>query len=163
MARANFNSTVSISWAALLFNHALGTLSPHTLLNQVRRTRESHGQLVCLTIYLDTVCRYTVCGHTVLIQKHDIIALMIKRCLDELLQDRSRYWLAQETGISEGNLGRLARQETSGIEFETLEKICRVLNCGPGDLLLLADDKRIARKRGHKKATRRRDRKKRRG
>jgi putative transcriptional regulator len=87
---------------------------------------------------------------------------MIKRCLDELLRERSRYWLAHETGISEGNLGKLARQETSGIEFETLEKICRVLNCGPGDLLVLADDKKIVRKR-YQKAAGKRSRKKRSG
>lgn len=73
---------------------------------------------------------------------------MIRRCLDELLRDqrRSRYWLAQESGVSEGNLRRLARQETISIEFETLERICRALGCGTGDLLVIEDDKKVAKR-----------------
>lgn len=64
---------------------------------------------------------------------------VLQRRLDDVLKEkgRSRYWLAKRTGISEQNLGRLARCETTGIEFETLEKICTELNCQPGDLLVL--------------------------
>jgi putative transcriptional regulator len=58
--------------------------------------------------------------------------------LDELLGDRSRYWLARETGISEGNLRKLARGQTTSIKFENLEKICKALGCMPGDLLVLS-------------------------
>ena len=88
------------------------------------------------------------------------ISAVIRRCLDELLRDqrRSRYWLAQESGVSEGNLRRLARQETTSIEFETLERICRALGCGTGDLLVIEDDKKVAnrtiRKRTGKKPRR---------
>lgn len=63
---------------------------------------------------------------------------VLQRRLDDVLKKkkRSRYWLAKRTGISEQNLGRLARGETTGIEFETLERICSELNCQPGDLLM---------------------------
>ncbi|HRL22669.1 helix-turn-helix domain-containing protein [Alcaligenes sp. SDU_A2] len=43
--------------------------------------------------------------------------------------------LAQEIGISEQNLSLLKSGKVKGIRFETLEKLCRVLECQPGDLL----------------------------
>ncbi len=64
---------------------------------------------------------------------------MLRTCLDDLLGTRSRYWLARQTGISEGNLRRLGRGETTSIKFENLEKICRALGCKPGDVLVLVD------------------------
>lgn len=43
--------------------------------------------------------------------------------------------LAAEIGISEQNLSMLKSGKVKGVRFETLEKICRVLDCQPGDLL----------------------------
>ncbi|WP_368184816.1 helix-turn-helix domain-containing protein [Aestuariibius sp. HNIBRBA575] len=43
--------------------------------------------------------------------------------------------LAQEIGITEQNLSLLKSGKVRGIRFETLAKICQVLNCQPGDLL----------------------------
>jgi putative transcriptional regulator len=62
---------------------------------------------------------------------------MIEIRLDELLQNRGRsfYWLAKETGISYTTLSRLKRGKALGINFETLEKICEVLKCKPGEVL----------------------------
>jgi putative transcriptional regulator len=67
---------------------------------------------------------------------------VLERQLDELLalKKRSRYWLAKQTGISEQNLRKLAKGKTTGIEFETLEKICRALQCTPNDFLILSED-----------------------
>lgn len=57
--------------------------------------------------------------------------------IDELLQDRERtyYWLAKESGISHTTLWRLKKGRALGINFRTLEKICAVLECSPGDVL----------------------------
>ncbi|MEJ6393408.1 helix-turn-helix transcriptional regulator [Gymnodinialimonas sp. 2305UL16-5] len=38
-------------------------------------------------------------------------------------------------GISEQNLSLLKSGKVKGIRFETLAKICEVLDCQPGDLL----------------------------
>lgn len=65
---------------------------------------------------------------------------VLRPCLEKLLGKRSRYWLARQTGISEGNLRRFARGQTSSIKFDNLEKICRALGCTPGDMLVLTDD-----------------------
>lgn len=43
--------------------------------------------------------------------------------------------LAARIGISEVNLSLLKTGRVKGIRFETLEKLCSVLECQPGDLL----------------------------
>ncbi len=43
--------------------------------------------------------------------------------------------LAALIDISETNLSLLRSGKVKGVRFETLEKICRVLNCRPGDLI----------------------------
>lgn len=43
--------------------------------------------------------------------------------------------LAERIGISEQNLSLLKSGKVKGVQFETLEKICRELDCQPGDLL----------------------------
>ncbi|MGX9966536.1 helix-turn-helix domain-containing protein [Roseomonas sp. F4] len=44
--------------------------------------------------------------------------------------------LAARIGISEVNLSLLKTGRVKGIRFETLEKLCRELDCQPGDLLV---------------------------
>ena len=48
--------------------------------------------------------------------------------------------LAAEIGITEANLSLLKSGKVKGIRFETLAKICDVLNCQPGDLLEVVPD-----------------------
>ncbi|WP_019398744.1 helix-turn-helix transcriptional regulator [Pseudoxanthomonas sp. GW2] len=43
--------------------------------------------------------------------------------------------LADAVGISETNLSLLKQGHVKGVRFATLEAICRVLQCQPGDLL----------------------------
>ncbi len=43
--------------------------------------------------------------------------------------------LAEAIGITEANLSLLKSGKVKGVRFETLEKICAVLECQPGDLL----------------------------
>lgn len=74
---------------------------------------------------------------------------MIKIRVDELLKEcgRSFYWLAKETGISHTTLWRLKKGKALGINFDTLERICRGLNCQPGDVVRLAKEKKKTSKR----------------
>ena len=74
---------------------------------------------------------------------------MIEIRIDELLEARGRtfYWLAKETGISHTTLWRLKKGKAVGINFPTLEQICRTLSCQPGDVLKLADEKKAGKKR----------------
>ncbi len=43
--------------------------------------------------------------------------------------------LAERIGITEQNVSLLKSGKVKGIRFETLEKICEVLACQPGDIL----------------------------
>lgn len=72
---------------------------------------------------------------------------MIEIRIDKLLEEhgRSFYWLAKETGISHTTLWRLKKGKALGINFVTLETICRGLNCQPGDVLMLASEKKTAK------------------
>ena len=43
--------------------------------------------------------------------------------------------LAERIGFTEANISLLKSGKVKGVRFETLEKICKVLQCQPGDLL----------------------------
>jgi putative transcriptional regulator len=43
--------------------------------------------------------------------------------------------LAEAIGITEANLSLLKSGKVKGVRFSTLEKICAVLDCQPGELL----------------------------
>jgi len=44
--------------------------------------------------------------------------------------------LAERIGITEQNVSLLKSGKVKGVRFETLEKICEVLDCQPGDILI---------------------------
>jgi len=48
--------------------------------------------------------------------------------------------LAEKIGITTVNLSILKTGKAKGIRFDTLEAICKVLNCQPGDVLEYAED-----------------------
>ncbi len=48
--------------------------------------------------------------------------------------------LAEKIGITQANLSILKTGKAKAIRFSTLESICRVLNCQPGDILEFADE-----------------------
>ena len=43
--------------------------------------------------------------------------------------------LAEEIGITPANLSILKNNKAKAIRFSTLEELCRVLECQPGDIL----------------------------
>lgn len=49
--------------------------------------------------------------------------------------NRSKYWLIKHTELSFQTISNLANNETSGIKFDTLEKICKALDCTPNDII----------------------------
>jgi putative transcriptional regulator len=57
--------------------------------------------------------------------------------LDRVMADRkiSLNELAEKVQMSNVNLSNLKTGKMKGIRFETLNAICEVLNCQPGDIL----------------------------
>ena len=62
--------------------------------------------------------------------------------LDRVMADRkmSLNELAQKVGISNVNLSNLKTGKVKAIRFSTLEAICDVLDCQPGDILEYVPD-----------------------
>ncbi len=48
--------------------------------------------------------------------------------------------LATGIGITEQNLSLLRTGKVKGVRFSTLEKICQILECQPGDILEFVPD-----------------------
>jgi putative transcriptional regulator len=74
-----------------------------------------------------------------------VIEVRIEQLLDE--RDKTFYWLAKETGIGHTSLWRLRHEEAKTISFDYMERICRALECEPGDLFVIVDDRRRAKLR----------------
>ncbi len=70
------------------------------------------------------------------------MAIIVK--LDDLLHDRRMTLteLAERIDITLANLSILKTGKARAIRFSTLEAICKVLKCQPGDLLQFQKDAR---------------------
>ena len=57
--------------------------------------------------------------------------------LDRMMADRkiSLNELSEKVGVANVNLSKMKNGKVSAIRFSTLEAICDVLNCQPGDIL----------------------------
>ena len=57
--------------------------------------------------------------------------------LDRLMVEKkiSLNTLAEKVGITNVNLSKIKNNKVNAIRFSTLEKICEILECTPGDIL----------------------------
>ena len=78
------------------------------------------------------------------------VLLMLSLKVNQLLkqQGKTPYWLGKQTGISQNNIGKICNGETSTIRFDTLEKICKTLNCSINELFD-SDDPQMKRLLSH--------------
>lgn len=67
---------------------------------------------------------------------------MIVVNLDEMLEKRNMTVteLSERVGITMANISILKNNKAKAIRFTTLEAICKVLECQPGDILEFVDD-----------------------
>ncbi len=65
--------------------------------------------------------------------------------LDRMMADRkiSLNELSEKVGISNVNLSNLKTGKVKAIRFSTLNAICEVLECQPGDILEYKNDKEV--------------------
>lgn len=70
---------------------------------------------------------------------------MIVSKLEDVMASRgmSLTELAERVGITIVNLSRLKTGKVRAIRFSTLEALCKVLDCQPGDILVQVDDDKI--------------------
>ena len=62
--------------------------------------------------------------------------------LDRVMVERkmSLNELSEKVGVSNVNLSKLKNNKVTAIRFSTLEAICAVLECQPGDLMEYAEE-----------------------
>ena len=51
-------------------------------------------------------------------------------------QGMSQNELAKAAGMSPQNIQKIEQSKSKGVQLETLDKLCEVLECQPGDLLV---------------------------
>lgn len=55
--------------------------------------------------------------------------------------NKSKYWLRQKMNLTSRNLNRIIKGETSSISFKYIEELCKYLECTPGELISIKENK----------------------
>jgi len=63
------------------------------------------------------------------------VAIVVRLDVMLALRKMKSKELAAKIGISKQNLSMLRTGKVKGVRFETLDKICEVLDCKPGDII----------------------------
>ena len=66
---------------------------------------------------------------------------MIKMNLQNLLnkKGKTRYWLVKEMQTTYKTVNKLCDNTLTGLQLETIEKLCEILDCTPNDLFIFDD------------------------
>ena len=64
-----------------------------------------------------------------------MVYINIKELLKE--KGKTKYWLIKNMEGSDQSISHMMNNETTGIKFETIEKLCKLLECTPNDLFKL--------------------------
>lgn len=70
-----------------------------------------------------------------------MLTIKAKELLEK--QGHSKYWLFKRMGLGYQNLSKILDGETTGIRFDTLERLCKLLECTPNDLFQIEFDEEI--------------------
>jgi len=64
---------------------------------------------------------------------------MIKMNVEQLLQEKNkkRYWLVKEMQTTYKTVNRICDNSLTGLQLETIEKLCAILECEPNDLFVI--------------------------
>ena len=68
---------------------------------------------------------------------YSVIA-MIKMNVQSLLDQKkkTRYWLVKEMQTTYKTVNKICDNTLTGLQLETIEKLCQILECTPNDLFL---------------------------
>lgn len=64
---------------------------------------------------------------------------MIKMNVQNLLNEKAktRYWLVKEMQTTYKTVNKICDSTLTGLQLETIEKLCNILECTPNDLFTL--------------------------
>ena len=63
-----------------------------------------------------------------------MIKMNIQALLDE--KNKSRYWLVKQMQTTYKTVNKLCDNTLTGLQLETIEKLCQILECEPNDLFI---------------------------
>ncbi len=65
--------------------------------------------------------------------------IMVKMNVQELLNEKNktRYWLVKEMQTTYKTVNKICDNTLTGLQLETIGKLCTILNCTPNDLFIL--------------------------
>jgi len=61
-----------------------------------------------------------------------LINLRIQEILDS--KGKTRYWLVKHMESNYETVNRICDNQSAGLQLETIEKLCKILECTPNDL-----------------------------
>ena len=67
-----------------------------------------------------------------------MVELNVQDLLDR--QKKSRYWLVKNMESNYETVNRLCDNHSVAIQLETIEKLCRLLDCTPNELFAITDE-----------------------
>lgn len=67
---------------------------------------------------------------------------MINMNVQQLLDDknRTRYWLVKQMQTTYKTVNKICDNTLTGLQLETIEKLCQILECTPNDLFTIECD-----------------------
>ena len=65
---------------------------------------------------------------------------MVEFKLEKLLQGRSLKWLERESKVAYSTLHAIKKGKQKEINLSVLYRICKALDCKPGDLLVMTEN-----------------------
>ena len=71
--------------------------------------------------------------------KFTLVIDMIKTNIQNLLntKGKTRYWLVKEMQTTYKTVNKLCDNTLTGLQLETIEKLCNILECSPNDLFII--------------------------
>ena len=64
-----------------------------------------------------------------------MIYLNIEKLLNQ--KKKTKYWLVNQMESDYQTINAMINNETKGIKFTTIEKLCTLLECTPNDLIII--------------------------
>ena len=67
-----------------------------------------------------------------------MVIIMIKMNIQALLDEKkkTRYWLVKQMQTTYKTVNKLCDNTLTGLQLETIEKLCQILECEPNDLFI---------------------------
>lgn len=62
----------------------------------------------------------------------------VQQLLDS--KNKTRYWLVKQMQTTYKTVNHLCDNTLTGIQLETIEKLCKILDCSPNDLFTIETD-----------------------